>query len=101
MAHPRVNGMWVKQEGQHAGNVFYKHSTKKLFLYAQEKNGYWIIGAELEGPRDSKRFYFARDNDGELPMEEGLFIISYSSPHQAAKFVITYGASIGKIINCV
>ena len=88
MVHPKVNGVWVKQAELHAGNVLYKHSTASLFLYAKEKSGNWIIAAVLEG---EPRFYFAWPNNGQLPMEEGQFYVSYSSPFEPSKFVITYG----------
>ena len=101
MVHPQVNGVWVKQDELHGGNVFYKHSTETIFIYAQENNGNWVIGAAVKGPKDETRFYFARPNNGNLPMEKGRFIVAYSFPHEPSQLVITYGGSIGKITNCV
>ena len=84
----------MKQTEQHAGNVLYKHSTESLFLYQKEgKSRNWIIAAVVEG---TPRFYFAGANNGQLPVEEGQFIVSYSSPREPSKFVITLGDPTGK-----
>ena len=79
---------------------FYKHSTETIFIYAQVKNGYWVIAAAVGGPNDDTRFNVARANNGNLPMEEGRFINAHSSSHEPSKLIITNGGSIGKLSNC-
>ena len=92
-----MNGVWVKQDELHAGNVFYEHSTESLFLFAKEGTGNWLITGKLEG---GPKFYFAWST-ATLPMQKGQFFVAYSSPHEPAKFVITYGDSTGEINDCV
>ena len=97
VAYPQVNGLWVLQNEEYAGNVLYEHSTESLFLYAKKGSGNWIISAVIEG---TPKFYWAPDSP-ELPMQKGEFIVSYSSPKEPAKFVITYGDSTGEINDCL
>ena len=94
VVHPKVNGLWVKQDETNGDKVVFKHSTKSLFLHADTRpccHGNWHINSAIEG---GEVFYWAGKSLN-FPIQKGGFFIASTSPPKPSELVITFKNSTG------